>query len=63
MLKSTDKGTFLIKILAQQHCSWQGTITWISNNEQKSFRSFLELVKIIDSALKDEANEEAAQPP
>ena len=61
MLKSTKKGTFLIKILDQQHGSWQGTITWISTNEQKNFRSVFELLQLIDGALKEETPDSAQQ--
>lgn len=63
MLKSTDNGTFLIQILDQQHSTWQGTITWIFNNEQKTFRSEVELLKLIDNSLEDEQIKEDAQPP
>ena len=57
MLRATDKGTFFIQILDQQHSSWQGTITWIATNEKVHFRSAFELLKLIDSALKEEANQ------
>ena len=57
MLKATGKGSFVVRILDRQHSTWQGTITWISNNEKKSFRSANELFKMIDEALKDETDE------
>lgn len=53
MLRSTEKGSFVIQILDQQNYSWQGTITWLANNERKSFRSLLELIKLIDEGLGD----------
>jgi len=68
MLKSTNKGTILIQILDQQNSTWQGTVTWISNNEKKSFRSAIELFRLIDNALQEGnaeiiAEEGAEKPP
>ena len=57
MLKATGKGSFVVRILDQQHSTWQGTITWISNNEKKSFRSANELFRMIDDALRSETYE------
>ena len=51
MLKTTSNGTFIIQILDQQYDSWQGILTMIENNEKKSFRSTLELIRLIDNAL------------
>ena len=37
-----------------QHCenaTWQGTVVWAEKNITKQFRSALELLKLIDSAL------------
>ena len=47
--------TFEIQILFRQHSSWQGVISWQDENMEQSFRSVLELILLIDSALrKDE---------
>ncbi|MDR1246895.1 MAG: hypothetical protein LBK57_07680 [Clostridiales Family XIII bacterium] len=43
--------TFIIRILNQQNATWQGTITRIERKEEQYFRSLLELIKLIDSAL------------
>lgn len=43
--------TFKVKVLFRQSASWQGTIQWVEENLETSFRSVLELVKLIDSAL------------
>ena len=58
MLKSTDKGSFVVRILDRQYHTWQGTVTWISNNEKKNFRSAIELIRIIDEALNENDNNE-----
>ena len=57
MLKTTDKGTFFIQILDQQHSSWQGSVTWLATKEKVHFRSAFELLKLIDSALSDDEDQ------
>lgn len=47
------KGTFVVKILFKQHTSWQGTVKWCEKEQEISFRSGLELLFLMDSALKD----------
>lgn len=44
--------TFAVKILFRQNSSWQGTVTWLEGHMDESFRSVLELVLLMDSALK-----------
>ncbi|WP_242984565.1 hypothetical protein [Clostridium sp. chh4-2] len=43
--------TFVIRILFQQNATWQGRICWKDSSQIMNFRSFLELIKLIDSAL------------
>ena len=43
--------TFKVKVLFRQGASWQGKIEWVEENMETSFRSVLELVKLMDSAL------------
>ena len=45
--------TFSIKLLYRQHSSWQGTLLWCDGRENRPFRSVLELVALIDSALSE----------
>lgn len=44
-------GTFVVRILFRQHTSWQGVVTWSEGRQEKNFRSALELLVLIDSAL------------
>lgn len=46
-----EMGTFEIKILFRQNASWQGIVTWKEQEKEESFRSVLELLLLIDSAL------------
>lgn len=43
--------TFSIRILFRQNASWQGSIHWLEGQQEQSFRSVLELVFLIHSAL------------
>lgn len=45
------RGTFLIRLLFRQHTSWQGIVIWTEGKGEQTFRSVLELVLLIDSAL------------
>ena len=61
--KITAKGkvaTFTIRVLFRQHTSWQGTILWLEKNMEQSFRSVLELILLMDSALRRIETEEAS---
>lgn len=43
--------TFRVRVLFRQGASWQGKLSWMEKGKEMSFRSALELVKLIDSAL------------
>ena len=45
------KATFLIRLLFRQHASWQGSVNWVEGNGAETFRSVLELILLMDSAL------------
>lgn len=51
MAGEKGKGTFVIKVLNTQNATWQGTIDWLEGNRSEAFRSALELIKLVDSAL------------
>jgi len=53
-LQAPDKeviATFQVKVLFRQGASWQGKVTWVEQQKEMSFRSALELIKLMDSAL------------
>lgn len=61
MLKNQgDKGTFIIRVEQRQHSTWQGRITWVEEGKTESFRSALELIKMIDGALDGEQMQDDA---
>lgn len=43
--------TFKVKVLFRQGASWQGRLSWTDAKTEVSFRSALEFVKLMDSAL------------
>lgn len=46
------KATFELQVLFRQHSSWQGVVIWRERKMEQSFRSVLELVMLMDSALR-----------
>ena len=51
--------TFALRILFRQNASWQGSVTWLEGEAEQSFRSVLELILLMDSALRGEKGGEA----
>ncbi|MCC8122283.1 MAG: hypothetical protein LIO58_01905 [Oscillospiraceae bacterium] len=45
------KQTFVVQVLNHQNGTLQGTVTWLDNNVTSSFRSTLELIKLLDSTV------------
>lgn len=44
--------TFEVQVLFRQHTSWQGVVFWQEAKQEQSFRSVLELILLMDSALR-----------
>lgn len=42
---------FVIHVSHCDNATWQGEVTWAEANKKKSFRSALELIRLIDGAL------------
>ena len=45
----------------RQNATWQGTVTWADKNKQQNFRSALELIKLMDSAMDESLPPEQEQ--
>lgn len=43
--------TFTVSVLFRQNTSWQGCVSWLETGREESFRSVLELVLLMNSAL------------
>ncbi len=50
-IKRGKRATFSLRLLFRQNASWQGTIEWHEGKSEETFRSVLELLLLIDSAL------------
>ena len=53
--------TFVVHVMYRQHSTWQGSVTWAETGEKANFRSALELIKLMDSAV-DETLEDEPPP-
>ena len=51
--------TFELQVLFRQHSSWQGLLFWKEQHREQSFRSVLELILLMDSALREKEGLEA----
>ena len=49
--ESGKLATFSVRVMFRQHASWQGSVTWIEGSGEQTFRSVLELILLMDSAL------------
>lgn len=45
------KATFHVKVVFRKNATWQGNILWVDQKKEESFRSALELLELMDSAL------------
>ncbi len=50
--RPASANTFLIKILYTQHSSIQGILEWVDQERALPFRSFMELIHLIEEALR-----------
>ena len=51
---TTEQGTFIVRVLNTQNATWQGTVTWTDEQRTESFRSVLELIRLIGSTLPEQ---------
>ena len=58
MKKNPESTTFILQIRNDENKSWQGTLEWVEAREKMSFRSGLEMLKLIDSALEQQKEKE-----
>lgn len=47
----SGREAFLVRILYQENATWQGTVTWVDGKKTYTFRSELELIRLMDSIL------------
>lgn len=52
-MQKGKSATFTVSVLFRQNVSWQGFVTWSEGKREKSFRSVLELLLLMDSVLEE----------
>lgn len=45
--------TFVVRVYFRRNVSWQGRVTWLDEERTQNFRSVLELICLMDSALSE----------
>ena len=50
------KQTFILEINDTQDHSWQGQLKWVQGDDKQGFRSVIELLRLIDSAISSDEN-------
>ena len=50
--------TFIIDVKENRNRTWQGTVKWVQEQKQEAFRSTLELIRLLDSAIEMDAEDE-----
>lgn len=48
--------TFIIEVHETENATWQGEIIWANEKRRQYFRSALELIRLMDSVLDDDAD-------
>lgn len=49
----TGGQTFVVDIKCRQNHTWQGMVKWVGQKKELPFRSALELIKLMDSAMEE----------
>jgi hypothetical protein len=49
--RSGKLATFSMRVMFRQNASWQGSVTWLEEKREESFRSTLELLMLMHSAF------------
>ncbi len=52
------KQTFIIEISDTQNQSYQGEIEWVQGHKKQAFRSVMELLRLLDSAVHEAEDNE-----
>ena len=52
--QNNRKHNFVVSIITTENHSWQGTLSWVEENKKENFRSALELLRLMDSAVSPE---------
>ena len=45
------KQTFIIEIVDTKDSTWQGKVNWVNGKKEQTFRSVMELLRLVDSVV------------
>lgn len=52
-----EEKTFIVTVKSRKNQTWQGTVNWVEEKRIQPFRSTLELIRLMDSAIGVEEEE------
>ena len=61
MSEVSKTNTFMVQISYQRNGTWQGTVKWVEQRREEHFRSALELIRLIDDAVRSGATQVEAE--
>lgn len=59
--KHGDIGTFVVHVKYRQNASMQGEVVWTETGDKKNFRSAYELLKLMDSAMQSDDQDDETE--
>lgn len=55
--ENNEAKTFVVSVKSHHNQNWQGTVSWVEEKKIQPFRSTLELIRLMDSAISKEEEE------
>lgn len=49
--KNGKLSTFIVHVIYRQNATWQGNLTWVEESKNKTFRSDIEFIKLINNSF------------
>ena len=51
------KQTFIIEVIDTKDSTWQGKVSWVDGKKEQTFRSVMELFRLVDSVVAQDEEE------
>ena len=51
------KQTFIIEVIDTKDSTWQGKVSWVDGTKEQTFRSVMELLRLVDSVVAQDEEE------
>lgn len=56
-MQGGGKATFVVHVQFRRNATWQGTIQWVDGKKRQTFRSTLEMIRLMDEAMEETCGE------